>query len=342
MLNAWVRIKSLLGYTIPISVLAMFFEGMALMLRSGRSVADSILQASSYLDPELRQICADIAPVVRGGASLYTKLVPYAHRFPEIVMPILEVGEAAGGLPDAAKRLADNFQVANNVQRKFKYGVFSPWMLIVILVLLQFIGNIVSSIASKTTASIPSIALAVVMQTLTGAVVLVALYLAGRMIVRVLFRWEPLRLFVDTIAIALPRSGLVFRNLAAARWARSFATLWGAGVNISTALEIASRSALNAHYARAMRKAAIQTRQGKSLSQCLTETQLLPRQLLSCIAASEYAGRMEETLMTLATDLENEAYPRALEEMNRMVIAVQFLIIIIMVLHALGGLSAPT
>jgi type IV pilus assembly protein PilC len=331
MLNLWIRIKSLLGYTIPVSVLAMFFEGMALMLRSGRSVADSILQASSYLDPELRQMCAEIAPDVRGGASLHAKLLPYGHRFPEIVMPVLEVGEAAGGLPDAAKRLADTFQLANNVQRRFKYGVFNPWLFILILVLLQFIKAII--IALMTTASsvsLTAVALSIAAQTLMGAIVLVALYLAFRVIVRVLFRYEPLRLVVDTITVALPRSGLVFRNLAAARWARSFATLWGAGVNVSTALEISSRSALNAHYARAMRRAAIQTRQGKSLSQCLAETQLLPRHLLSCIATSEFAGRMEETLLTLSADLEQDAYTRALEEMNRMVIAAQFILILIM------------
>lgn len=177
------------------------------------------------------------------------------------------------------------------------------------------------------------VAAAIVMQVGLTAIQWILIYLAARVILQCLYRWRALRLVVDTMKLAFPRFGLVHRNLAAARWARSFAALWGAGVNISTAIEVASRTTLNARYERDLQAAALQTRLGRPLSESLSTAKLLPAHLISIIMTCEMVGSLDSQLLKLATQMESEALARAIEEMNKLVIAAQIIFLVV----AVGG-----
>jgi type IV pilus assembly protein PilC len=108
--------------------------------------------------------------------------------------------------------------------------------------------------------------------------------------------------------------GTVMRNLAAARWGRSFATLYNSGVPISTALEVSAQSALNARYERAILLAAQQTRSGRSLAESLAAAQLLPGQLIQIVATGELTGNLGLCLEQFAAELESEAFTKATQE----------------------------
>jgi type IV pilus assembly protein PilC len=316
-------VRSALGAPIPDAALALFFDGMAVLLRSGVSIGEVLRQGGvSGYDPELRALCAEVAPKVNNGASLCACLRPYASRFPRIVLPFLEVGEASGGLEDTARRMADTFKQTASAERAFKMSVYDPRLVLLALGLIVFIKGVLGAVSSTAKSlPLPDVMLAVGMNAIEAVAGVVAVFFVGRTVSRHLYRWEPSRLFVDSVKLAVPGFGGVSRRLSAARWARSFATLWGAGVAISNALEISSASALNAHYERELRAAARLTHQGKSLSQCLSQTHLLPSNLLAVIHTSETTGRLDYGLVRLAADMERDALSRAIQEMNRLAIA---------------------
>ena len=143
---------------------------------------------------------------------------------------------------------------------------------------------------------------------------LTLLYVLARLALRGLYRLQALRYAVDTIKLALPHMGTVVRNLAGARWSRSFATLYNSGVPISTALEVSARSALNAPYERAVIAAAVQTRGGRGLAESLAATQMLPGGLLQMVATGEMTGNLGSILEQFAAELESEAFTRATQE----------------------------
>ena len=316
-LLGWAR--SLLGYTIPQKTLALFFDSVAVLLHTGVSLPQALLRSSLLGDPELRQVCEAVAFALDRGASLAAAFRPHAHRFPPLVLPLLEVGEMSGSLEAAARRLAHSFNAGAAVERRFKTDVFNPWLIILALGLLrgfQMINQPIFDILRAVASTLFTLAV---------------WYLGGRLAVRGLMSWPWLRLQVDTVKVALPHMGTVIRNLAAARWARSFATLWGAGVAISPALEVSSRSALNAYYERAIQRAARETRHGRSLHESLGGTQLLPAYLLGIIATGEMSGNLGEGLERLAADLEDEAFHRASQEMMTMVVAGEVLLAVVAV-----------
>jgi len=320
-LLGWAR--SLLGYTIPQKTLGLFFDSVALLLHTGISLPQALLRSSLLGDFELRQMCEAVAFALDQGASLSDAFRPYAHRFSPLVLPRLEVGEMSGSLEAATRRLAHSFNAGAAVERRFKTDVFNPWLIILALGLLRGLQMINQPIFDI---------LRAVASTL---ITLAAWYLGGRVAVRGLMSWPWLRLQVDTIKVALPHMGTVIRNLAAARWARSFATLWGAGIAISPALEVSSRSALNAYYERAIHRAARETRHGRSLHESLAGTQLLPAYLIGIIATGEMSGNLAEGLERLAADLEDEAFHRASQEMMTMVVAGELLLAVVGVAAAL-------
>ncbi len=280
--------RFLLGYTIPQKTLGLFFGSIALLLYTGVSLPQALLRASLLGDPELRHVCEAVAFALDRGASLADAFRPHAHRFPPLVLPLLEVGEMSGSLEAAARRLAHSFNAGAAVERRFKTDIFNPWLIVLALGLLrgfQMINQPIFDILRAVSSTL---------------ITLAAWYLGGRLAVRGLKSWPWLRLQVDTVKVALPHTGIVIRNLAAARWAHSFATLWGAGIAISSALEVSSRSALNAYYEQAIRRAARETRHGRSLHESLAGTQLLPAYLIGVIATGEMSGNLAEGLERLA------------------------------------------
>ena len=173
---------------------------------------EALERASSGVDPERHHICRSAALVVSRGVPLSAALRPYAHRLPELVLPVLEVGELSGTLDAAARRLSDAFGRRAAAERRFRYAVFDPWLVILALTLI------------KATRLVGDGPLGIIQGMLTTLLTLAAYYLGGRLLVRALLCWPWLRLQVDTIKVTLPHRGAVVRNLAAARWARSTPT----------------------------------------------------------------------------------------------------------------------
>jgi type IV pilus assembly protein PilC len=314
-------LRKLVDIPIPMIPLAFFFESAALLMETGRPIPEALVAASDVGDPELHQIFVNIAPKLRRGASLCACLKVYENRFPALVMPLLDVGEAAGGLPSQAKRLGETFRMQVDSERRFKFNVYDPRMIFIFFTALAMIVMAVISYFSPPPGQ-SGVHAAIVrdLQILAGSFGMILLLAVIRRASKLAYKWQPLRLVVDMIKLAIPGFGPIIRNLAAARWARSFATLWSAGVNISTALEISARSALNAHYERALITAAAATRGGKLLSECLRRTELLPPHLVSIIATCEQIGKLDENLIRYASDMEREAVSKGIEEMNKLVL----------------------
>lgn len=328
------RARRILGLTIPMAPLAFFFHALSIMLSAGRSIDEALGSLAAGYDPELEGICDSIRMQIRSGASLKSSLQVHKSRFPEIVPCVLEVGEISGGLTDSAQRLAEAFEQEVDAIRKFRKGAWDPTIVVIASTLIVFIGLVLQSLESLSLEGPVVPALIRMALKAFGAMLMIGgIWLIARVVFRIVFRWQPARIVVDTVKLSLPGLGTVFRNLSAARWVRSFATMWAAGVNISVALEVASRSALNAHYERALQRASFRTRRGESLAKSLTRD-LLPAHLLTIITTCEMTGNMDTALVAIAKEMEREALARAIIEMNRLVMFGWVLLIIVAVLSA--------
>lgn len=318
----WIR--RILGEGISTASLGFFCDQCAVLIGAGMPFGQAIERASQVGDPEIVQIGRALSPVLAAGMPISEAFERFSGRLPPIFLPLLKVGEASGTLQAAFQRLANSFRRDAGFEYRYQYEVFNPW-LVIFAIAFYSIWN-------------PSQEGGVVGMAQTAATTLLKLavfFILGRWIARLLARWHPFRMAVDTIKLAIPVMGVVARNLAAARWSRSLATLYNAGVPVSQALEIASMSALNAHYERALQHAAQRTRRGQSLSESLAGTELFPERLISVIAVGEGSGHLGDAIDHFASILEAEAIAVA----NRSFMAITVAVQIVATFAALGAVS---
>jgi type II secretory pathway component PulF len=307
------------GDRIPPHEVGLLFERLAALLACGMLVQEVLREAARSSAPELQSICERAAERATAGVPLYQALTPWKHRLPEIVTPVLEVGQVSGTLESSARRLAHAFSRVDAFERRFRYSVSDRRLFVAVL----FLYTATSAPAFLTADEPGQALLRLLVSAIHAVLALIAFFVSARLILRWLFRGVPLRLWAHTIKLALPHMGIVARDLSAARGARSFPTLRHAGVPISYALEASSRSALNAHFEIELLRAARETRQGRSLSDSLATTQLLPAHLVSVLRTGETTGNFEPPLDRLATMLEHEALTMGTQELGTIVVAVK-------------------
>lgn len=295
-------LRSAWGVTLSERTLGHFFANMARLVGSGTSIPASLIGSSKALDPELESICASIEPRLRAGVALHETLLPYRLRFPELVIPVLEVGEVSGTLDSACDRLAKTFQAIDGYRVRYRDVAIEPIKVIAGVTLFKVVFSLGAS------------PLEMLKIAATTAAELTLVYILLRLAYRNLWRWPALHRLVDKMHLAIPHVGAIERNLATARWARSFATMWHAGVPISRALDVSSRSTLNAYYEQVLQKAVVLTRQGSSLTESLEHVELTPLHLLPLLKVGEDTARFGEALDRYVDVLEDEALVKAQQE----------------------------
>lgn len=328
MAQALTGLRSAWGSTISERTLGHFFYNIERLIASGTSIPASLIAASKGLDSELQTICESVEPRLRAGVALFEALTPYRRRFPEVVLPVIEVGEVSGTLDDACGRLAKMFQAIDGYRLRYRDVAIEPIKVIA--------GGVIFKIMFSMGASPTQL---LIIAATTFAELLLA-YILLRLIYKNLWRWPKLHRLVDKIHLAIPHIGAVERNLATARWARSFATMWHAGVPLTRALDVSSRSTLNAYYEEQLQQAVLLTREGKSLTESLDGIELTPRHLLPMLKIGEETARFGEALDRYVDVLEEEALVKAQQESTAaMVLA--YLIAGLCALLIVFGVSLP-
>ncbi len=322
--DALIALRSAWGATISDRKLGHFFANSARLVGSGIAIPTALITASRGLDPELEAICVAMEPRLMNGVALHLALVPYRLRFPEMVVPVIEVGEVSGTLDDACSRLAKVFQAIDGYKARFKGVALEP------------VKVIAGGVLFRVLFAVGSGPLALVQIALFTIVELLALYVGLRMIRRNLWRWPRLHVLVDKIHLAIPHVGAIERSLATARWGRSFATMWHAGVPVSQALDVASRSTLNAFYEAELQRSVVLTRAGKSVTESLEGIELTPRHLLPLLKVGEETAKFGEALDQYVDVLEEEALLKAQQEATAAMVMVYLIAGLIIVLIAFG------
>lgn len=322
--DALASLRAAWGATIPERVLGHFFANFARLIGSGIIISESVLTASRGLDKELQGICEAIAPRLQNGVPLHEALEPYRLRLPEMTIPVLEVGEVSGTLDDACSRLAGAFQKMDGFDKRWEDVAVEPKKFILAGVMFSLLFAVGSDLWG------------VVRVAVVTAVQLTLVYLVFRFLMSNRHRWPKFHVLTDKIHLAIPHVGAIERNLATARWGRSFATMWHAGVPVSQALDVSSRSTLNAYYEQQMRYAVQLTRQGVGVSEALSHIELTPRHLLPLLKVGEETAQFGEALDKFVEALEDEALVKAQQETTAAVLTIYLVAGFIVLMMALG------
>ena len=124
-----------------------------------------------------------------------------------------------------------------------------------------------------------------------------------------LWSWKrstKMQIFMDRLTLRLPVFGELVRKSAIARWTRTLATMFAAGVPLVEALESVAGAAGNYEYYVATKKIQGEVATGASLMSSMQGTEVFPNMVLQMVAIGEESGSLDAMLSKVADFFEQE------------------------------------
>jgi type IV pilus assembly protein PilC len=113
-------------------------------------------------------------------------------------------------------------------------------------------------------------------------------------------QWDRLRLKIPF------KIGVTVQKIALARWSRTFAALYSAGVPIMQAIEVTGQTAGNAMVEKAMGDVIESVKSGGSIADPLKDAPIFPPMVAQMIAVGEETGNLDAMLSKVADFYEDE------------------------------------
>jgi general secretion pathway protein F len=253
-------------------------------------------------------VLQQIARSVKTGSSFSAALGEQPRLFSGLYVSMVRVGEEAGALPqvmaDLASLMEHEDEVRGEVVAAVAYPVFVlGFGVVTATILLTVVMPRLFSMLQEMlqVLPLPTLVLLKVSQILTRFWWLLLAVAAGLFFgVRRYGRTPKGGQLIDTVKLALPLIGPVFRAAALGRFARTLGTLAGAGVSLLPSLKIVENSIGNRVLAHQIARVAEETRGGDSLASPLRKLGIFPATVVQMISVGEESGRLPEMLLKVA------------------------------------------
>lgn len=298
--------------------LVAFTRQLSAMIGAGVPLLRSLSSIEKHAeDKALKKILGKVVKDVEGGMPLADALQKHPDTFNDIYVNMVRAGEAAGILDDILKRLAAQQEKATAIRKKIKSAMTYPIVLIIIAVgaffgLMLFvvpqIGKILTDLGGPE-AQLPAITQ--IMLSISGAltsywfIILPVVGGIGFGLFRYIKTPKGRRQF-HSLILKLPGIKTIIMKTAVARFARTFSALMGAGVAVLESLNVTSKAVGNVLYEEVLQKAAVEVKNGKSLSAVIDESPLFPSIVSQMLAVGEETGQTDTVLLKVADFYEEE------------------------------------
>ncbi|KFZ36187.1 type II secretion system protein F [Shewanella mangrovi] len=290
--------------------IAMVTRQIATMLSAGVPLVTSIeLISRGHEKPKMRILLGTILNDVQSGIPLSDALRPHRLYFDDLYVDLVAAGEHSGALDTVFDRIATYKEKAEALKSKIKKAMFYPAAVVVVAVavttlLLLFVVPQFESIFAGFGAELPAFtqliinisrALQATWYLFFGGIVL-AIWL----FVRAHRNSQKFRDKIDELVLKIPVIGEILHKGAMARFARTLATTFAAGVPLIDGLESAAGAAGNAVYRKALGNVRTEVMAGMQMNVAMRTTKLFPDMLIQMVMIGEESGSLDNMLNKIA------------------------------------------
>jgi len=293
----------------------LFAKHLALMLSSGVSLQQSLLELQEQKSARLKKILKILGEEIKKGSTVSKALLKYKKEFGSLFINMIKIGEESGTLEESLGHLADQMEASYELKKKVRGAMIYPVLVLGVTVLIGL--GLAIFILPKLLGFFRSldVQLPLITRILLASVAnfeKYGFYYIGGLIFFVIFFKAALRLpsikfFFHNLIIEMPIFGKIVKKVNLAYFSRTLATLLKSGVNIVEALDISASTLNNVAYKETLKKASMNIRKGKSLGQFLrTAPRIIPGIVVKMIEVGEKSGSLEETLFYIADFYEKD------------------------------------
>ena len=304
------------GSSISPRDIAVFSRQIATMMKSGVPLVSSFeIIGGGQKNPRMKDMLDDIRSSIESGSTLHEALGRHKVQFDELYRNLVKAGESAGVLDTVLDTIASYKENTEALKGKIKKALFYPAIIIAVAlvvsaVLLIFVVPQFKSTFNSFGADLPGFTLAIIdasefMISYWWAV-FGSIFLAIFSVVQAQRRSVNVARFMDRMLLKVPVIGQVMHNASIARFARTLATTFRAGVPLVEALDTVSGATGNTIYSDAVMRIKDDVAVGYQLNVAMRQVGLFPHMVIQMAAIGEEAGALDTMLLKVAEFYEQE------------------------------------
>jgi type IV pilus assembly protein PilC len=286
------------------------------MMKAGVPLLQSFdIVGKGTSNPAVGRLLTDIKTDVETGSSLAQAFRKYPLYFDALFCNLVQAGEQAGILETLLDRLATYQEKILAIQSKIKSALFYPVAIVFVAIIITavimiFVIPAFKSVFSSFGADLPTPTLVVMaISDYMVANWYIIFPVMGGSIYGLLELWKrskAVQIFMDKVMLKLPVFGDLVRKSCIARWTRTLATMFAAGVPLVEALESVGGAAGNYVYAVATKQIQAEVQTGTTLVTAMTNAQIFPPMVLQMCLIGEETGALDSMLGKVADFFEAE------------------------------------
>ncbi|MDU0354302.1 type II secretion system F family protein [Paraglaciecola aquimarina] len=304
------------GEKIKAADMAVLSRQIATMLGAGVTLIQTIeMIASGHENVSMRKLLNDVAASVKAGNPLSSTLRKQPNYFDDLYCDLVKTGEQSGTLETIYERIAIYLEKAEALKSKIKKAMFYPVAVLVVacvvtIILLIFVVPQFEQIFASFGAELPVftqwvLAISRFLQHY-GLFVGGGVFIFTCLFARAYKRTVKLRDSVDAKLLRLPVIGDILKKASVARFTRTLATTFAAGVPLIGALDSAAGAAGNAVFRDAILIVKKEVSSGIQMNVAMNITRVFPAMVVQMVAIGEEAGAVDEMLSKIASIYEAE------------------------------------
>ena len=296
--------------------ITFFTRQLATMLKAGVPLLQAFeIVARGHKNPRFARLMMDIKGRVEAGSSLSQAFREHPAQFDALYCNLVNAGETAGMLDGILERLATYKEKILALKSKIKSAMFYPISvvtvaIIVVWIIMVWVIPAFKQVFASFGANLPAPTL--IVMAISDFFVAYWWLMLG-IIIGTLFgfffllrRSTAFRFAIDRISLKLPVVGGILEKATIARWTRTLATMFAAGVPLVESLDAVAGASGNAVFIAGTRKIQNEVSTGTSLTNAMHNTGLFPSMVLQMTQIGEESGSLDGMLSKVADFYERE------------------------------------
>jgi type IV pilus assembly protein PilC len=296
----------------------IFNQQFSTLIKAGLPILKALdLLAERAAAPRLRPILRDVRQRVRDGALLSEALAAQGS-FPAVYVTAITAGERSGNLTGVIDQYIAYLRVSTGFRRALTTALIYPAILVIaVIVIVTYLVTYAMPQFAKLYQDLgvplpdaTRILLELSVPFRNYFFVFAGIIVGGVIGVYLWTRTLQGALAIDRLKPKVPVLGDIWLKGEIAQFVRTLATLLAGGTPLVSALQTSSAAIGSRLISTSIEQASERVREGKTLSESLAETQLVPPLALEMIEVGEASGALPAMLTSVAEFYEEEVSTR--------------------------------
>ena len=288
----------------------------AIILKAGIPIARTMqLVADKSTNKPLKKILKEVYEDVEGGRSVAASFEERGKGLlPPTFVETIRAGEESGNLDHAFESMYVSYDKAVKMKGKVRSALAYPLFVlgvavVVVMVLMVKVVPTFTAIFDSLGGELPIMAQMLIgMSNFFRNNILIMAAVAAALVIayKVYGNTEEGRLRFGKLALKVPMLGNISLLNAASQFANTMCIMLSAGLPVTRALSITSRTLDNYYVSQEVGKLTGLLEQGYGLGPSMREQDILPDILVDMVAVGEETGELEQTLRTIGDYYDSE------------------------------------